>query len=78
MTTRREAARRVEEDIAKARVPPQDNQAPLQEKAPTDDQDPFNPSVMNDGEIRMSLLNLEQAITTQAQVVLQLKIWLLA
>ena len=46
MTTRTTAARRVEEEIANAGVPPQDNQAPLC------DQDPVDPPAMTDGNIR--------------------------
>ena len=69
MTTRREDARRVEKEIANARVPPQGNQAPLQEnQVPLQDQAPVIPPFMTNGEIRSTFLILDQAMTTQAQV----------
>ena len=69
MTTSREAARRVEEDIANARVPPHDNQDHPHEQAPLGDQASVNPLSMMDGHIKEGLKNLYQAMNTQAQVV---------
>ena len=58
MSTRRKAARRVVEEISNAGVPPQDNQAPLQERAPQGDQDPVNFTTMTDGDMTMTFINL--------------------
>lgn len=48
MNTRRETTRRVEDKIANAGVPPQDNQAPPQKEVPLGCQDPINLLVMFD------------------------------
>ena len=76
MTTRREAARRVQEEIANVGAPPQDNQvppqgnnAPPQEQVPLDGQASINPPAMTDGEIRSAFLSLAQFMTTQAQAI---------
>ena len=60
MITRRESTRRVEEAIANARVPPQDNQVP-----PLDQ---VNPPPITDGGIRSYFLHLYQAMTSQENV----------
>ena len=65
MTTRREAAKRFEEDIDDAGVPPQDNQDPPQYHAPQGYQDSINLPAMTDGEIRFTFINLVQSMTTQ-------------
>ena len=63
------ASRRFEEEIANAGVPPQDNQAPLQERAPQGDQDLVNFMTMTDGDMTMTFINLALVMTTQAQSV---------
>ncbi|TMX00474.1 hypothetical protein EJD97_000756 [Solanum chilense] len=68
MTTRRVAARRVEEDIDTAVVPLQDNQAPPQEKVPQGGQVLVNSPVMLDGEIGANFLNFTQVMAIQYQV----------
>ena len=77
MTTRRAAARRVEEEIANAGVPPLDNQVSPQEQAPLGDQALVNPPFMTEGDIWTTFINFlnpmntqAQAVSTQAQVVM--------
>ena len=70
MSTRRAAARRVEEDLSNAGVPPQGNQDPPQDnQAPQGSQALVIPPTMTDGEIRSSLVTLDKTMTTQAQAV---------
>ena len=58
MTTRSATTRWVEEDIANAGVPPQDNQDPPKEQAPLGGQAMVNPPVMTKGDIKVTFLNL--------------------
>ena len=76
MTNRRDATRRVKEEIANTgdhpqdnQAPPQENQAPPQEQVPLGDQAPVVPPSMMDGEIRSDFVTLDQAMTTQALAV---------
>ena len=67
---RRAVARRVEEDLANAGVPPLENQAPPQDnQVPPKHQAPVIPSPMTDREIRSAFVTLAQAMTTQVQAV---------
>ena len=54
MTNRRADIRRVGEEVANARVPPQGNQAPPNEQVPIGGQVSFNPPILTDGEIRQT------------------------
>ena len=58
MTSIREARRRVEEEIANARVPPQDNQASPQEQVPLGGKAPVDPLLFSNGKIRAAFLNM--------------------
>lgn len=51
-------------------APPHGNQVPLQQQAPQGDQASFNPPAMMDGEIRSSFLSVVQAMTIQAQAMM--------
>ena len=65
MNTRRMAARRVEEDMANAEVPPLDNQAPQQgNQVPPQDQAPIIPQPMTDGEVNLEVHNHAQVVAT--------------
>ena len=67
MITRRNATRRLEEEVSNARAPPHGNQVPpLQEKGNVD-QAPANPPPMTEAYMRAILAQMAQAITTQAQ-----------
>ena len=68
MITKRESTRRVEEAIANARVPPQDNQVPPLDQVPMGDQLSVNPPPITDGGIRSYFLHLYQAMTSQDNV----------
>ena len=52
MPTRKNAARKVQEDLANTRVQSHDNRSPHQEQSPQGDQAPVFPPAMTDGEIR--------------------------
>ena len=67
MTTRRNAAGRLQEEISNAGVPPHGDQVPFIEKDINVDQAPVNPSPLIDDIIRANLFKMAQAITTQAQ-----------
>ena len=68
MTTIREAARRVDEDLANAEVPPLENRAPPQgNQVLLKDKAPVIPPPMTDGEISSTFLSLAQVMTIQAQ-----------
>ncbi|TMW99834.1 hypothetical protein EJD97_001873 [Solanum chilense] len=70
MNTRRNEARRLDEEIANAGAPPRGNQVPPLEEDVNDDQASVNPPPLTDGDIRAALLHMAQAITTQVQAVL--------
>ena len=69
MNTRRITARRLNEEIANAEVPPQGNQVPHLEEFANDDQGPVNPPPLTKGDIRDSLLQMSQSITTPTKAV---------
>ena len=64
MNTLRNAAQTLEDEIANAGAPPHGDQVPPLEK---DVNAPVNPSPFTDDNIRASLFQMAQAITTQAQ-----------
>ena len=68
MNTQRNAAHRLEEDIANAGVPPRSDQVPLLEKDMNDEHTLVNPLPLMDGDIRVAFLHMAEAITTQTQV----------
>ena len=68
MNTRRNAAWRLEEEIANARDPPRGDQVPPLEKDVYDEQVPLNPPPLMDENIRASFFQMAQDITTQTQV----------
>ena len=66
MNTQRNVARRLEYDIANAEVRPRGDQVPPLEKDANVDKDQVNPPPLTDGDIRASLLEMVQSITSQA------------
>ncbi|XP_069148033.1 uncharacterized protein [Solanum lycopersicum] len=58
---------RLEEEIANAGAPPRGDQVPPLEEGVNDDQTPVNPPPLMDDNIRSTLFQMAQAITTQAQ-----------
>ena len=69
MNTRRNAARRLEEEIANGGVPPLGDQVPPFEEDVNDDQAPMDPPPLTNEFIRADLLQMDKAITNQEQVV---------
>ncbi|TMX04113.1 hypothetical protein EJD97_011538, partial [Solanum chilense] len=69
MNTRRNVARRLEEEIANEGVPPRGNPVPSLEEDVNDDQVPVNPPPLTDGYIMDALIHMAQSITTQAQAI---------
>ena len=67
MNTRRNATRRHEKEIANAGTPPHGDQVPLYEEDGNDDQALVNPLPLMNEKIRVSLFQMYQAISTQAQ-----------
>ena len=67
MNTRRNATRRLEEEVANARAPPHDEQVPPFEENANVDQALANPPPMTKAEMRAFLAQMAQAMTTQAQ-----------
>ena len=67
MITRRNAAGRLEEDIANVGVPSRGEQAPPLEEDMNDDKALINPPPLTDGAIKASLFQMAQVIITQAQ-----------
>ena len=67
MNTRRNATRRLKEEVANAGAPPHDEQVPLLEENANVDQAPTNPPPMMEAEMRAIIDQMDQAITTQAQ-----------
>ena len=66
MNTRRNALRRLEQEIDNAGAPPDGDQVPHIYKDKNDDQAMVDPPLM-DGPIRASLFQMSYAINTQAQ-----------
>ena len=67
MNTRRNAAQRLEEEIANAEAPPVGQQVPPLEEDANVDQAPVNPPTLTDGDIRAAIIQLAQDTTVQAQ-----------
>ena len=67
MNTRRNAARRLKDEIANAGAPPRGDQVPQLDEGSDIDQAPVNPPPLTNENIRTALLQMAQAITTQAQ-----------
>ena len=67
MNTRRNTARRLEEEVANVGAPPHDDKAPSLEKNANVDQAPVNPPPMTEAEKRDILAQMAQDMTTQAQ-----------
>ena len=67
MNTRRNATRRVEQEITNVGVPPSGDQVPPLEEDVNDEQAPVNPPPLTDENIRATLFKMAQAVTTQAQ-----------
>ena len=68
MNTLRNAARRLEEEIFNAGVPPRGDQVSPLEKDVNDDQALVNPPPLADENIRSALFQMDQYIITQAPV----------
>ena len=64
MNTRRNATRRVEQEITNVGVPPSGDQVPPLEEDVNDDQGQVNPPPLRDENIRVSILQMSQVITT--------------
>ena len=67
MNTRRNVAQRLEEEIANAGAPSYSDQVPPLEKDANMEHAMVNPPPLMDENIRTSLLQMAQAITTKAQ-----------
>ena len=67
MNTQRNAARRLEEEVANAGVPPHDEQVPPLEEDANVEQAPSNPPSMTEAEMRVILPHMAQVMTTQSQ-----------
>ena len=66
MNTRRYAARRLEKEIANARVPPRGDQVPTLEEVIVDNQAPANPPPMTEAQMRDIISQMSQTMTNQA------------
>ena len=67
MNTRRNAAQRLEEEVANAGAPSHDDQVPQLEENANVDQASANPPPMTEAEIFSVLSQMAQAMITQAQ-----------
>ncbi|TMX01755.1 hypothetical protein EJD97_023704 [Solanum chilense] len=67
VTSRGNVARRLEEEIANAGVPPCSDQVPPLEKDVNDDHAPVNSHPLRDEAIKAALFKIVQAITTKIQ-----------
>ena len=67
MNTRRNADRRLDEELDSAIVPPNDEHVPPLEGKINVDQAPTNPPPMTEAEMRAIRAQMAQAMTTQAQ-----------
>ncbi|TMW96402.1 hypothetical protein EJD97_007415, partial [Solanum chilense] len=67
INTRRNAARRLEEEVSNAGAPPHGDQVPLLEEDANVEQAPANPPPVTEVEMRAILAQIAQAITIQAQ-----------
>ena len=68
MNSGQNTSRRLEEEIAYARVPPCGDQVPSFEEDVNDYQDNVNPPPLTDGDIWDAIFKMAQATTTQQQV----------
>ena len=66
MNTKRIVATRVGDEIKNAGATPQGNQVPSQVQAVANEQVIVNPLAMMDSEVRETLFQMAQSITTQA------------
>ena len=67
MNIQRNAARRLEAEVANAGVPPHDDQAPPLEENANVDQSPVKHPPMTEAEMRAMIDQMTQAMTTQEQ-----------
>ena len=67
MNTRRNAARRLEEEVSNAEAPPHGDQVPPLEEDANVEQAPANPPPMMETEMRDIISQIDQAINTQSQ-----------
>ena len=67
MNTQRNAARRLEEEVANVGVPPHDEQVPPLEENDNVDQALTNPPPMMEAEMRAIPAQMAQSMTTEAQ-----------
>ena len=65
MNTRRNVARRFQEEISNAGVPPRGDQVPLLVEDVNNYQASANPYYLIDSDIRVAFINIAQTITTQ-------------
>ena len=68
MNTKRNAIRRLEEEIASAEAPPHSEQVPKLKEDTNIDQALVNPPPLMDGDIRASLIQLAQSATVNDKV----------
>ena len=66
MNTRRNATRRVEQEITNVGVPPSGDQVPPLEEDVNDDQAPENPPPLTNENIWAALLQMSQAMMSQS------------
>ena len=69
MNTRRNVARRFDEEIANAGVPPRSNQVPPLEEVSNGEKAPVNPPPTTNRYIREAFLQVVQCITKQVKAV---------
>ena len=67
MNTWKNAARRLQEEIANAGAPSRGDQVPLLEADGNDDQAPVNPPPLIDNDISAAFLHMDKSTTTHAQ-----------
>ena len=67
MHTRMASAQRLDEEIANEGLPSRGNQDPPLEEVVNDDRALSNPPALSDGDLRVVLLQMAHAISTQAQ-----------
>ena len=65
MKTRRNAARRLEEEVANARTPPHDERVPPYKENINVEQEPDKPTRLTEAKMRAIHAQMSQAMTTQ-------------